>query len=109
MLNYWYYLITEGGHDINEKGYAFDFEGIGIDKAIDLVFDIATHYLTEKSDYKAIYTYSLESKKHYLGMSLGKIYDSKAWKTVGIGENITNNGLEDFLLTAYIEKNNYFL
>ena len=22
-LNYWYYLITEGGHDINEKGYAF--------------------------------------------------------------------------------------
>ena len=110
VLNYWYYLITEGGHDTNEKGYAFDFDGIGIDKAIDLVFDIATHYLTEKSDYKAIYTYSLESAKALFGDESAELHTiQEAWKTVGIGENITNNGLEDFLLTAYVENNNYFL
>jgi bacillolysin len=42
VLNYWFYLLSQGGAGTNDKGNAFTVTGIGIDKAARIA------YLTEQ-------------------------------------------------------------
>ncbi len=55
VLNYWFYLIVEGGQGETEKGVPFDITGIGMDKAIQVPFLMQQAYLTRTSTYSDAY------------------------------------------------------
>jgi len=53
--SYWFYLLAFGGSGINENGYEFDItEGVGIEKAIEILFHNLKYYLTPQSTYNEV-------------------------------------------------------
>ncbi len=85
VMNYWFYLLVEGGSGTNERSTAFDVEKIGMDKAMQIVFTINTAYLLPNSNYLHAYESSVEVAKDIWGVDSPE-YSSvlEAWKAVGI-------------------------
>ena len=59
VLNYWFYLLCEGGSGTNDLGNAYQVQGIGMEKAEQLAFKTLTEYLTPSSKYIDACNYSL--------------------------------------------------
>ena len=59
VLNYWFYLLCEGGSGVNDKGNAYEVQGIGIEKAEKIAFKTLTEYLSAGSQYINAYNYSV--------------------------------------------------
>jgi len=51
VLNYWFYLISEGGSGVNDKGYSYQVQGIGIENAEQIAFKTLVEYLTPNSQF----------------------------------------------------------
>lgn len=51
VMNYWYYLLVEGGFGTNDKGFEYNLTGIGLDKAAEIVYRNLTSYITSSSQY----------------------------------------------------------
>ena len=51
VLNYWFYLLCEGGSGTNDLGNAYQVQGIGMENAEQLAFKILTEYLSPGSQY----------------------------------------------------------
>ncbi len=95
VLNYWFYLLVEGGAGTNESEIDFDVEPIGMDKAIQIAFGMQVGYLTENSTYiDAMYT-SLLYAEDLFGIDSDE-YKSvlEAWKAVGLFPGFNNQDLE---------------
>ena len=67
VLNYWFYLIVDGGTGVNEKGDPFDIVGMGMEKAIQIPFMMQRAYLTRTSEYSDAYVAAIESAKDIYG------------------------------------------
>lgn len=88
VLNYWFYLISQGEIGINENGDTFNVIPIGIDKAIQIVYQVQVNYLTETSNYNDFYKYSIEVIKDLYGINSEELRSvEEAWKTVGLPNN----------------------
>ncbi|MDR2971614.1 MAG: M4 family metallopeptidase [Bacteroidales bacterium] len=59
VLNYWFYLISEGGNGVNDNGDAYQVQGIGIEKAEQIAFKLLVEYLTPNSQYFDAFSYAL--------------------------------------------------
>ncbi len=85
ILNYWFYLITEGEKGKNEKSVPYDVKGIGLDKALRIVFAMNTVYLTPTSTYPDGVRASLAAVKELFGEDGQELKSVKeAWKAVGL-------------------------
>ncbi len=92
ILNYWFYLLSQGGSGINEGKDTFDVEAIGIDKALDIVYQMQTNYLTENSNFGDAYEYSVESVSDLYGNTSPEMNSViEAWKAVGIPKELNYN------------------
>ncbi len=88
VLNYWFYLITDGASGENEKGYAFDIEGLGMETAIQIPFLMQSAYLTITSNYNDAYNASvLATESLYGAESTEMDVIKEAWKVVGLPLN----------------------
>lgn len=61
LLNYWFYLLVQGGSGTNDIQSAYDLQGIGWEKAAQIVYRLETAYLTPKSDYKNARDFGIQS------------------------------------------------
>jgi len=88
VLNFWYYLLTEGQADVNELGVAYDVTPIGFQKATSIVFTMNVAYLTESSTYtKAVFA-SMEAVRDLYGENSAEMESVlEAWKAVGLFPN----------------------
>jgi len=87
VLNYWFYLLSEGGQGENEFGIPFDIRPIGIDKAIDLVFLMETAYLNPNSNYQHAKESSLQAANDLFGEnSMEQKTIKEVWEVVGLFE-----------------------
>lgn len=85
VLNYWCYIIANGGSGINEVGYAYDVEPIGIEKALKVVYRMMTIYLNPNSDYSEAQLYGLIAVEDLFGStSLEYQSVSEACRAVGL-------------------------
>ena len=90
VLNFWYYLLTEGKADVNELGVAYDVKPIGFQKATSIVFTMNVAYLTESSTYTKAVIASVEAVKDLYGENSPEMESVlEAWKAVGL---YTNSG-----------------
>jgi len=88
VLNFWYYLLTEGQADINELGVAYDVTPIGFQKATAIVFTMNVAYLTESSTYTKAVSASVEAVKDLYGENSAEMLSVlEAWKAVGLYPN----------------------
>ncbi|REC47964.1 M4 family metallopeptidase [Chryseobacterium pennipullorum] len=86
VLNFWYYLLVTGGSGTNDKGFAYNVSGIGLDNAAAISYRTLTTYLTSTSTYANARTYSLQAATDLYGAGSNEVTQvTNAWNAVGVG------------------------
>ncbi|MBP8040903.1 MAG: M4 family metallopeptidase [Bacteroidales bacterium] len=86
VLNFWFYLLSQGGSGTNDNGNAYNVTAITMAKAEQIAFRALTVYLTNTSQYADARTYTLQACTDlYGGCSQEMISTTNAWYAVGVG------------------------
>jgi len=87
VINFWFYLLTNGGTGKNDKAYAYNVSGIGIAKAQSIAYRTLVTYLIPTSVYKDARIYSIKSAEDLYGVGSAEAKQTaKAWDAVGVTE-----------------------
>ncbi|MES2703972.1 MAG: M4 family metallopeptidase [Bacteroidota bacterium] len=87
VLNYWFYLLTQGGSGTNDIGSAFSVTGIGISKAADIAYQTEL-VLTSTATYANCRTASINAATILYGPCSPEVQAvTRAWYAVGVGAN----------------------
>jgi Zn-dependent metalloprotease len=86
VMNFWYYLLTEGGTGTNDLTNVYNVTGLGIDKAAAICYRMNTVYLFPNSVYADARTYAIQAAQDlYGGCSPEVISTANAWYAAGVG------------------------
>ncbi len=86
VVNFWYYLLCQGGTGTNDNGNAYNVTGLTMAKAEKIAFRTLTVYLTSSSTYADARTASIQACADlYGGCSPESISTINAWYAVGVG------------------------
>ncbi len=86
VLNFWFYLLSNGGSGTNDFGTAFNVTGISIAKAEKIAYRTQRIYLTASSNYAAGRKASMQAAIDLYGLgSLEVQSTAQAWRAVGVG------------------------
>jgi hypothetical protein len=86
IMNYWFYLLCNGGSGTNDKGHAFSVTGIGMEKAAKIVYRAETVYMTSGTNFINARTHTIAAAiDHYGSTSAEAIAVTNAWHAVGVG------------------------
>lgn len=92
VLNYWFYLLSEGGSGTNDLGNSYSIQGIGIDKASKIAYKTLTQYLTSNSTYADAYSMSFVAAVSLYGDNSNEVIQTvNAWSAVGVGKEYPLN------------------
>lgn len=86
VMNKFYYLLCDGGSGTNDKGFAYNVTGIGVEKAEKIAFRTLVQYATESSDYSDIRKCFIEAATDLYGTEEVEAVKS-AWAAVNVNEN----------------------
>jgi len=101
VMNFWYYLLTEGGTGTNDIGNAYNVAGLGIDKAAAICYRMNTVYLFPNSVYADARTYAIQAAQDlYGGCSPEVISTANAWYAVGVGGLFNSTVTSSFTASA---------
>lgn len=104
FLNHWFYLLSNGGNGVNEKGWGFSLTGIGISKSSDLVYHTMIAYLLPQSDFDLFYRSTLRSAIDLYGYcSPEYLAVAEAWKAVGYTDYSTHQPALHATTTKFCE------
>ncbi len=79
-------FIGTGGSGTNDKGFAYNVSGIGLDKAAAIAYRTLTTYLTSSSTYANTEQYSLQAAADLYGAGSNEVTQvTNAWNAVGVG------------------------
>jgi len=86
VVNYWYYLLVEGGSGTNDLGNGYDVIGIGFDDATAIAYRTNCIYLTANATYQDAGDYSEQSALDLWGDCTPQIIQcTNAWYACGVG------------------------
>lgn len=89
VINYWFYLLTQGsnGNQTNDIGSIYNVTGIGITNAAKIAYT-TERYLNSSADFNLARTMSIKAARDTFGCgSPEEIAVTKAWYAVGVGAN----------------------
>jgi Zn-dependent metalloprotease len=66
VMNYWFYLLSEGGSGINDNGVSYNIQPIGIEQAADIIYLATIAYFTALVDFKGARQATLQAQKIYM-------------------------------------------
>lgn len=90
--SYWFYLLANGGSGINDKGFNYNVNGIGIDKAVAIIMDNMVNHLNPQSGLHDARTGSINAAfKLYPNQPQVFISVIEAWNAVGVNNGRENN------------------
>lgn len=91
VMNYWFYILAEGKAGTNDKGYSYNFFGIGKDNAARIVYRAETVYFTSTTNYLQAREWTIQAAKDLFGINSAEALTvCQAWTAVGVGS--TNCG-----------------
>lgn len=94
VQNHWYYLLSVGDTGINDNNYSYALPGIGRRNAENIAFRNMMYYLTSTAGYQDARLGSIFAAEDLYGTcSVEMLETAKAWKAVGVGEEIKNRDL----------------
>lgn len=86
VLNFWFYLLSQGGSGTNDISNAYTVTGIGIDKAAAIAYRTNTFYLISTSNYASARTAAIQSATDLYGAGSPEVIaTTNAWYAVGVG------------------------
>jgi Zn-dependent metalloprotease len=86
VIDFWFYLLSQGGSDLNAFGNTYLVAGIGIEKAAKIVFRAERWYLNSTSGFHAFREATISSAREIYGdFSPETAAVSNAWYAVGVG------------------------
>lgn len=92
VMNYWYYLVSEGGSGSNDNGASFSVDAIGIEKASQIAYRALTSYLTSSSGYSAARTAVINAARDLYGNNSCEVAAATdAMHAVGVGSAFSGN------------------
>ena len=87
VQNFWFYLLSEGGSGVNDKGQSYSVTGIGKDKAAAITFRSLTQYMGSASGFNAARNHSiLAANDLYGSCSNEALQTARAWYAVGVAD-----------------------
>ncbi|MBK7885285.1 MAG: M4 family metallopeptidase [Chitinophagaceae bacterium] len=85
VLDFWFYLLVNGGSGTNDKGKNYSLTGIGMDKAAAIAYRVNTVYLISTSGYNDVRKYGIKAAEDLYGKgSMEAIQTNKAFAAVGL-------------------------
>lgn len=85
VQNKWFYLLAVGGTGINDNGYAYNVNGIGIQKAAEIAYRTLSVFLTPTSKYHYVAEVSGFAAGQLFGAgSPEQLACAEAWRAVGV-------------------------
>lgn len=85
ILNYWFYLLSEGGDGVNDKNFEYKVDKIGIDNAAKLLMYTIFHHLTPAVQYRDMYNATLSAADVLWGVESEEYSQVvNAWKAVNV-------------------------
>ena len=92
VQNYWFYLLVEGGTGTNDRGQAYEVEGIGWTKAANIAFRNLTTYLGPASQFADAREGSIQAAADLYGNCSPEYQATiNAWHAAGVGERVLND------------------
>jgi len=89
--SYWFYLLANGGSGINDNGYSFNINGIGLAKARDIVFENLINYMSPQSTYNDVREGSIGLASNLYNNDPNILSTTiEAWNAVGVYEAMDN-------------------
>jgi Zn-dependent metalloprotease len=85
VMNYWFYLLVNGGSDTNDLNNAYNVTGIGIDKAAQLVYLTEINMHSIRGFYEARDLFIFYAGQKWGENSPEVISVTNAWYAVGVG------------------------
>ena len=93
VMNFWFYLLSEGGSGTNDKGFAYSVTGIGIEKAELITFRAEDVYMTSSTKFLNARTYTIQAAEDLYGVGSDEACAVKnAWYAVWVGEACGGSG-----------------
>jgi Zn-dependent metalloprotease/PKD repeat protein len=98
VLNFWFYLLTNGGSGTNDNFQTYNVTGLGIDTAQSIAFRLLTVYLTSSSQYADARFYAIIAATDLYG-ACGQAVQSvcDAFHAVGIGNAFVSGVQSNFI------------
>jgi bacillolysin len=86
VMNFWFYLLTNGGTGTNDIGSAYNVSGIGITDAAKITFRAEDNYFTSSTNYTSARTYTIQAATDLFGAGSAQVIAvTNAWYAVGVG------------------------
>lgn len=86
VINFWFYILSEGKTGTNDFGKNYSITGIGIDQAAKIVYRLETSYLTANSNFKNARNFGIQAAIDLFGeKSAEAIATQDAFYAVGLG------------------------
>ena len=88
VLNYWFYLLVNGGSGTNDFGNNYQINSIGLDAASRIAYYALTTFLTNSSNYSSCRTATIAAVTNLYGACSKEAKEvTKAWYAVNVGAN----------------------
>lgn len=99
--NYWFYLLANGGAGINDNELTYKVEGIGIEKAAQIVFTNLFNNLTPTNTYTDAMYSSINMAKELYGENSNEVQQTiAAWEAVGL--TVTQFNPINWMITDFV-------
>jgi len=86
IMNYWFFLLAEGGSGVNDNGDSYNVAGIGKTKAAKIVYRAQTIYFNSLTTYHDARDLTVNASQDLYGKDSVEEYNvANAWYAVGIG------------------------
>jgi hypothetical protein len=88
VLNYWFFLLAEGGNGTNDIGNPFSVNGVGKEKASKIIYRAESVYFTSTTTYSQARQLTIQAAKDLYGEnSIESASTCQSWYAVGVGDN----------------------
>lgn len=86
VMNYWFYLLVNGGSGTNDNFEKYAVKGIGFQKAEKIVYNALNLYFTQSTNFEHARTTTLAVASNLYGQNSNEyISVANAWNAVGVG------------------------
>lgn len=96
-MNFWFYLITDGGSGVNDNNDAYSVTGLGMDSAAAIAYRMLTVYLTPSSQYTDARYYAIKAATDLYGACSQAVETvTDAMYAIGVGDPYVPGVQADF-------------
>ncbi len=96
-MNYWFYLITDGGSGVNDNNDSYSVTGMGMDSAAAIAYRMLTVYLTPSSQYVDARYYAIKAATDLYGACSQPVESvTNAMYAIGVGDPYVPGVQADF-------------